>query len=123
MSKNRRIARSSALRFPTDGLVRQAVMAAAVACLAAGPAAAQDIAAVRAASCNACHGPAGRSIAGIPPLAGRPAQQLLDALLAFKNDRRTGYVMNQHAKGYTDEQLREIAEAFAREKPGEEAPR
>jgi cytochrome c553 len=42
---------------------------------AAGPAvAAADLSvALKAASCNACHGPGGASIAGIPPLAGRAA--------------------------------------------------
>ncbi len=119
------ITTSTGLRPETNGRLLRAPLALAVAGLAIMPAAAaHDIAAAsRAASCNACHGPAGRSIAGIPPLAGRPAQELYEMLLAFKTDRRPSFVMGQHAKGYTDEQLRAIAEVFAREKPSAEAPR
>ncbi|GAB4477831.1 MAG: hypothetical protein OHK0044_24430 [Burkholderiaceae bacterium] len=70
----------------------------------------------KASSCNACHGPGGRSVAGIPALAGRPAEQLYETLLAFKNNRRPTLVMHQHAKGYSDAELRAIAEFFARQR-------
>jgi cytochrome c553 len=55
--------------------------------------------AAKAASCNACHGPYGRSDAGIPPLAGRPADELYALLLSFKTGSRDAFVMQQHAKG------------------------
>lgn len=83
---------------------------------AAGQTASLDIA-VKAASCNACHGPYGRSEAGIPPLAGRPAKELNDALVGFKAGSRPAYVMQQHAKGYRDDELRAIAEYFAAQPP------
>lgn len=70
-----------------------------------------------AASCNACHGPAGDSVGGIPALAGRPADELAAALLEYKYGRRTGTVMNRHARGYSDDELRAMAREFARTKP------
>lgn len=96
----------------------RAILACAVAVLlaaAADVAATQEFrVAVMAASCNACHGPDGRSEFGMPPLAGRPAQELYDALVGFKSDRRFGLVMPKHAKGYSDEDLRAIAEFYSR---------
>lgn len=68
-----------------------------------------------AASCNACHGPAGDSIAGMPTLAGRAAQELAALLLDFKSGRRPSTVMHRHAKGYSEDELRHIAEEFARQ--------
>lgn len=81
------------------------------------PAAAQQNLAVaaKAASCNSCHGPYGRSDAGIPPLAGRPANELYALLIAFKTGQRSAFVMHQHAKGYADEELRDIATYFAQQ--------
>ena len=76
--------------------------------------------AAKAASCNACHGPSGMSIAGIPPLAGRPADELYSLLVGFKTGQRPAFVMHHHAKGYSDEELRDIAGEFARQKPNQE---
>lgn len=67
-----------------------------------------------AATCAACHGSDGRAQGAIPPIAGRDAALLYRTLLEFKNGQRpAATVMHQHAKGYTDEELRRIAEAFA----------
>lgn len=88
------------------------------------PAQVSDIqAALNASSCNACHGPAGHSIAGIPPLTGRSAQELAAALLDFKYDRRASTVMHRHAKGYSDDELRRIADEFARQSQAPEGRR
>jgi sulfide dehydrogenase cytochrome subunit len=62
------------------------------------------------ASCAACHGPDGRGVGGIPTIAGRAADELHRTLLEFKNGQRpAATVMHQHAKGYTDDELRRIA--------------
>lgn len=69
---------------------------------------------VWAASCAACHGTDGRGQGAVPPIAGRDAEQLLRTLLEFKNGQRpAATVMPQHAKGYSDEELRRIAQVFA----------
>ena len=70
-----------------------------------------------AASCAACHGTEGRAVGAMPVLAGRPKQALYEALKAFKDGSKPATVMHQHAKGYTDEQLKRIAEYFANQKP------
>lgn len=67
-----------------------------------------------AASCAACHGTDGRGQGALAALAGRDARTLHQALLEFKNGQRpAATVMHQHAKGYTDEQLKRIANHFA----------
>jgi sulfide dehydrogenase cytochrome subunit len=64
-------------------------------------------------TCVVCHGAQGRGTKGIPPLAGRSADQTYAALLAYKNGSRPATVMDRHAKGYSDEELRAVSEYFA----------
>ncbi len=67
-----------------------------------------------AASCNACHGPDGRTQGAVPLLAGRDAEQLATALLEYKYGKRPeATLMHQHAKGYTDDEIRRIARHFS----------
>ena len=50
----------------------------------------------------------------MPVLAGRSADELLQILRAFRADQRQpATVMHQHAKGYTDDELRRLARYFA----------
>lgn len=83
---------------------------------AAAPAAAQDPAYVRslAAACFTCHGTDGHSVGNVPPgLAGQDKNRLLQAMKDFKAGKRPATIMDQQAKGYTDEQLELIAAYFA----------
>lgn len=65
-----------------------------------------------AASCSGCHAPAG--IGGlVPSIAGRPADEIVAAMTAFRADQRPSTVMNRIAKGFTDEEIRAIADWFA----------
>ncbi|WP_326534794.1 c-type cytochrome [Pseudorhodoferax sp.] len=67
-----------------------------------------------AAACAACHGTEGRTQGSVPAIAGRSADQLYQALIEFKNNQRpAATVMHQHAKGYTDDELRRLAQFFA----------
>ncbi len=66
-----------------------------------------------AAACATCHGTRGVSGSSIPSLAGRDAEELYRRLLEFKSDKRLGTVMNQHAKGYADSELKQLAEYFS----------
>lgn len=76
----------------------------------------EDLAvAIKASSCNACHGPGGRSEAGIPPLAGRNADEMFRAMTDFKSGTRTAYVMHHHTRGYSEDELRAIAAWFSRQ--------
>jgi cytochrome subunit of sulfide dehydrogenase len=97
-------------------------MAAAFATfVAAAPSVAQDASSARAlaATCTACHGTDGISVGGVPPsLAGQSKDYLLQQMKDFKAGKRPATIMQQHARGYSDEQLERIAAYFAAVKPG-----
>jgi cytochrome c553 len=71
---------------------------------------------VWAAACANCHGTDGRAEPGMIALAGRDKNELLQQLLAFKNGQRPATIMHQLSKGYSDEQLAQIAAYFAAQK-------
>lgn len=66
-----------------------------------------------AAACAACHNTDGRSVGGMPALAGRPGDDLYRALIEFRTGKRPATVMHQHARGYTEDELRAIADWFS----------
>lgn len=89
------------------------------------PAWAQDPNAARglAATCFTCHGTDGHSVGGIPPsLAGQSKDYLVQQMKDFKSGKRPATVMQQQAKGYTDEQIEVLAGYFASLKPGQGTP-
>jgi len=89
-------------------------MLAAALVLAAPAVPAQDqLARNLAATCANCHGTNGASRGEVAPLAGRAAPELIAAMADFKSGARSATIMQQIAKGYTDEQLRLIAGFFA----------
>ncbi|CAH1748330.1 Class I cytochrome c [Thauera humireducens] len=68
---------------------------------------------VWAATCAACHGTDGHALAGMTSLAGRDADDLYALLSDFKSGVRPATVMHQHAKGYSDDELKRLAQWFA----------
>jgi cytochrome c553 len=46
-------------------------------------------------------------------LAGKPKEDLLKAMLDFKSGKKPATIMHQLSKGYTDEQLEQLAAYFA----------
>ena len=66
-----------------------------------------------AANCANCHGTNGHSVGGMPALAGRPRDQLAQLLRDFREGKRPSTVMQQLAKGYTDQQIDAVCEYFA----------
>ncbi|MDT8386701.1 MAG: cytochrome c [Thiogranum sp.] len=69
--------------------------------------------AILSASCAGCHGTDGASPAAVPNIAGKSAEFIENTMLDFRSGKRPGTVMNRHASGYTDEEIRLIAEFFA----------
>lgn len=69
-----------------------------------------------AATCANCHGTEGRAVpaAAMVSLAGADAADLRRKLTEYKSGARQGTIMNQIAKGYTDEQIELIATHFSR---------
>jgi cytochrome c553 len=71
-----------------------------------------------AASCAQCHGTDGRPAEGSPvaALAGMPAAYMTAQMQAFKTGARQATVMHQLAKGYSDQQIAQLAAWFAAQK-------
>ena len=88
-------------------------MAAALA-LVAGSAAA-DPARNLAAACANCHGTDGRSLGGVPSLAGESKAKLLQTLHEFRDGKKPATIMHQIAKGYSDAQLDLLSDFFSRQ--------
>lgn len=67
-----------------------------------------------AASCSACHGPHGKAEGAGLYIAGVPADKLYTALQDFRSGKRQATVMHQHAKGYSDDELKALADYFSK---------
>lgn len=85
-------------------------------CWVAAPAHAQS-ARYLASNCANCHGTDGHSAGGggMPGLAGLSPTYFVEQMRAFRDGKRTATIMHQLAKGYTDQQIAELAEYFARQ--------
>lgn len=68
--------------------------------------------AILSASCEGCHGPGGHSPGAIPGISGQSAQYIRTALEQYRSGERPSTVMARHAKGYTREEVEQIAKYF-----------
>ncbi|MFM9997543.1 MAG: c-type cytochrome [Burkholderiaceae bacterium] len=93
----------------------KALAALALLALGQGAVAQTDPLQVRnwAAACANCHGTLGVAQPGMVSLAGLAHDDLLKALQAFKSGSRPATIMHQISKGYSDEQLGQLAAYFA----------
>jgi cytochrome c553 len=70
-----------------------------------------------AATCANCHGTDGKTQGtDLVTLAGMPANQMLGKLNEFKEGTRQATIMPQIVKGFTNEQLKLIADYFAKQR-------
>lgn len=69
-----------------------------------------------AAACASCHGGQGRAEVGMASLAGANKDDLLKKMLAFKAGKQPSTIMQQLAKGYSDDQLAALASYFSAQK-------
>ena len=71
-----------------------------------------------AAGCAICHGTNGTPGQGsaLGPLAGLPKDHIASQMKAFRDGKRPATVMHQIAKGYSDEQIDQLASWFAAQK-------
>lgn len=67
-------------------------------------------------TCAGCHGTDGKSAGTIPSIAGKSADYISKAMLDFRDGNRPSTVMQRHAKGYSDEEIKLIADYFASKK-------
>ncbi|MDI9336658.1 MAG: c-type cytochrome [Gammaproteobacteria bacterium] len=68
-----------------------------------------------AATCANCHGTDGRSPEGsaVPSLAGMPRDYLIGEMKKFVSGERPATIMHQLAKGYSDQQMVQMASYFS----------
>ena len=98
--------------------LRALVLASSI--LPAAWACAADAEAVKAKAqaCVACHGPAGNSATGlIPTLAGQTSRYMVLQLRDFKEGRRKDPMMSPVAATLSKEDMQELADYFAAQKP------
>lgn len=66
-----------------------------------------------AASCANCHGTLGVAQPGMESLAGQAKDDLVKKMLDFKSGKKPATIMHQLSKGYSDEQIEQLAVYFA----------
>ena len=81
------------------------------------PASAPSAGRLLASQCAQCHGTDGYSRNGIDSLAGESAAELIEEMLEM-NQENDNEIMHKQAKGYSDEQIRLIAEYLAQSTGG-----
>ncbi|HEX8164533.1 MAG TPA: c-type cytochrome [Beijerinckiaceae bacterium] len=74
----------------------------------AAPAAAQSLAPPGAAACSGCHAPAQLG-SPVPPIRGRDAKEIVQAMHEFRSGARPATVMDRIAKGFSDDETQAIA--------------
>jgi sulfide dehydrogenase cytochrome subunit len=70
-----------------------------------------------AANCANCHGTGGRSLGGIPSIAGLDQAYLVQQMRDFRDGKRPSTVMQQLARGYSDAQIEAAAAYLSVQKP------
>ena len=68
-----------------------------------------------AAMCNTCHGTNGVGSPPIPRIAGQDAEYIFSVMKAFAERQQPSSIMDRHAKGYTEAQLRLLADYFSKQ--------
>jgi cytochrome subunit of sulfide dehydrogenase len=69
-----------------------------------------------AATCAACHGTNGVAQPGMVSLAGKPKDDIQKKMLDYRSGALPATLMHQLAKGYSDEQIEQLASYFAAQK-------
>ena len=63
--------------------------------------------------CTACHGVEGRGGSAVPALAGQPAADLVQKLTDFRANKGDATIMNRIARGFTDDEIKALADYFS----------
>ena len=69
--------------------------------------------ALLASMCNTCHGTDGAGAEPSPRIAGKSVADFMDIMQAFASGEEPTTIMDRHAQGYTEEELRALAEYFS----------
>lgn len=92
-----------------------ATIAAALALASAAFAAPPDYASMMANTCVGCHGPNGASLGpATPTIAGMATDTFIEAMKGYKDGSRPATVMDRIAKGYSDDEIKQMAAYFSK---------
>jgi len=69
-----------------------------------------------AAGCSGCHAASDKVATPVPRLAGRNPADIVAAMQAFRSGQRAATVMDRIAKGFSDDEVRAIADWYAAQK-------
>ena len=73
--------------------------------------------ALLASTCAGCHGANGSSVGpSIPSIAGMTAETFIEEMKGFKAGTRPSTIMDRLAKGYTEDEIKLMAEYFSKQK-------
>jgi sulfide dehydrogenase cytochrome subunit len=88
---------------------------AAVGVLAlSGPVKAEEASsAVLANTCFSCHGPEGKSSGAMPWIAGKSTEYITKVMIDFKTGAMDSTVMQRIAKGFSDDEIKALAQYFS----------
>jgi len=105
-------------RFARGSATAGLVVCSAIAMLVSVAVRADDTDAARAgrqlaASCATCHGTNGKGQGAMPVLAGMPKNYFLEQMRAFASGERQATIMHQLGKGYSKEQIEQLADYFS----------
>ena len=67
---------------------------------------------VIATTCYTCHGTYGVSPGSIPSINDISAERMASILQGYRSGQRVSTVMGRHASGYTDDEIKEVAQYF-----------
>lgn len=68
-------------------------------------------------TCQGCHGMNGNSLGpAMPSIAGMSAEYLTEVLKAYKSGDASSTIMGRITKGYSDEELKQVAEVYSKKK-------
>lgn len=98
---------------PIHAAVGLTILAAAV--LAPPPGLAADPR-VLASSCSGCHTSSEKLTTAIPRIQGLPETVIVEAMRAFRTGQRASTVMERIAKGFTDDEIQQLAAYFGARK-------
>jgi cytochrome subunit of sulfide dehydrogenase len=67
-------------------------------------------------SCTGCHATDAKVATSVPRIAGRPAAEIVAAMEAFRTGQKPATVMDRIAKGFSNAEIRAIAEWLGAQK-------
>lgn len=65
--------------------------------------------------CITCHGTNGKGSKPIPGISGEETEDFVDLMNAFASGEEPNSIMGHHAQGYTEAELKLLAEYFSRQ--------